>query len=488
MRARVPGGRGAARRPGRPADPGAAGRRPLQAARGRRDDRLDPGPRRPGRRPPRRRARHPDARRRPEVPRGPGAAPAPSTWASWCSAPSPGRDRRRASTRSSASPARCAPPAWTPRPDGCRRRSRRSPCSTPPPRPTSTGPAGLSLCAAHDDARALRPGLRGVLPGRGTAPAAAGRRPTADQLRCDRRWPTRSPRTAPRTTPACRWRCRTPRRPSSSPPPGLRRHGRRRAGHGRSPPRRAWPCPASCGGRDATGPAAADRSTAGASCATCCARAANRAGSTGARTGDRPRRIVLARRRQRVDVRLRRRRCSASPTRPSARDGAPVEVFTLGTRLTRVTAELGHRDPDAAMAAVGRAVAGRAAAPGWARCSRSCSTTGASGGPRAARSWWCCPTAGSAATRRCSASRWAACPPRAPGRVGQPAQGRHGFEPPAAGLAAALPHVDDFVSGHSIAALEDLADVVRGRRRERPGTNAGVAGVGTYRAPGVDPR
>jgi uncharacterized protein len=46
-----------------------------------------------------------------------------------------------------------------------------------------------------------------------------------------------------------------------------------------------------------------------------------------------------------------------------------------------------------------------------------------------------------------------------------PRKGRDGFEPTAAGLAAALPHVDDFVSGHSLAALEELAEVVLGRRR-----------------------
>jgi len=49
-----------------------------------------------------------------------------------------------------------------------------------------------------------------------------------------------------------------------------------------------------------------------------------------------------------------------------------------------------------------------------------------------------------------------------------PRAGRPGFEPVAAGMAVALPSVDDFVSGHSVAALEHLAAVVAGvgRRRE----------------------
>src|SRR5690606_7685737 len=68
-----------------------------------------------------------------------------------------------------------------------------------------------------------------------------------------------------------------------------------------------------------------------------------------------------------------------------------------------------------------------------------------------------------------------------------PRKAREGFEPTAAGLAAALPHVDDFVSGHSIVALEELADVVLGRRRAPVGTNRGSGGVDPYRAPGVEP-
>ena len=34
------------------------------------------------------------------------------------------------------------------------------------------------------------------------------------------------------------------------------------------------------------------------------------------------------------------------------------------------------------------------------------------------------------------------------------------YAPLARGMAAALPHVDEFVEGHSLASLEDLAEVV----------------------------
>jgi uncharacterized protein with von Willebrand factor type A (vWA) domain len=47
-----------------------------------------------------------------------------------------------------------------------------------------------------------------------------------------------------------------------------------------------------------------------------------------------------------------------------------------------------------------------------------------------------------------------------------PRKGRPGFAPVAGGLAAALPHVDDFVEGHSLGALERLAVVVAGARRQ----------------------
>jgi uncharacterized protein with von Willebrand factor type A (vWA) domain len=42
-----------------------------------------------------------------------------------------------------------------------------------------------------------------------------------------------------------------------------------------------------------------------------------------------------------------------------------------------------------------------------------------------------------------------------------PHQGRPGFEPATAGMRAALPSVDDFVAGHSLAALERVVEVVR---------------------------
>ena len=43
-----------------------------------------------------------------------------------------------------------------------------------------------------------------------------------------------------------------------------------------------------------------------------------------------------------------------------------------------------------------------------------------------------------------------------------PLKAAPGYEPLARGMAAALPHVDRFVPGHSLTALSELADIVAG--------------------------
>ena len=42
-----------------------------------------------------------------------------------------------------------------------------------------------------------------------------------------------------------------------------------------------------------------------------------------------------------------------------------------------------------------------------------------------------------------------------------PHKGREGYLPVQSGMVAALPHVDDFVAGHSLATLEQLLEVIR---------------------------
>jgi uncharacterized protein with von Willebrand factor type A (vWA) domain len=43
-----------------------------------------------------------------------------------------------------------------------------------------------------------------------------------------------------------------------------------------------------------------------------------------------------------------------------------------------------------------------------------------------------------------------------------PHKGAVGYQPVQLGMAAALPHVDDFVAGHSLAAFEKVLEVIAG--------------------------
>jgi uncharacterized protein len=145
------------------------------------------------------------------------------------------------------------------------------------------------------------------------------------------------------------------------------------------------------------------------------------------------------------------------------RRGVRTEVFTLGTRLTRVTREMAGPDPERAMGAVAAAV------PDWSGGTRLgvllrefLDRWGQRGVARGAvvvimSDGWerDDPAVLGAQMRRLAllARRVVWCNPRA---------GRAGFAPLAGGLAAALPYVDDFVSGHSLAALEQLARIVAG--------------------------
>jgi uncharacterized protein with von Willebrand factor type A (vWA) domain len=147
----------------------------------------------------------------------------------------------------------------------------------------------------------------------------------------------------------------------------------------------------------------------------------------------------------------------------SRRSGTRTEVFTLGTRLTRVTRQLAVRDPEAAMRAVAELV------PDWSGGTRLgvllrefLDRWGQRGTARGAvvvilSDGWERDDAAELGRQMARLSRLAR-------RVvwSNPRRGRPGFAPLAAGLVAALPYVDDFVDGHSLAALERLARVVVG--------------------------
>jgi uncharacterized protein with von Willebrand factor type A (vWA) domain len=154
----------------------------------------------------------------------------------------------------------------------------------------------------------------------------------------------------------------------------------------------------------------------------------------------------------------------------SRRRGVDTEVFTIGTRLTRVTRELASPDPDTAMAAVSAAVPDYSGGTRLGVLLRDfLDRWGQRGMARGAvvvvlSDGWerDDPVLLGDQMRRLGllAHRVVWCNPR---------KGRPGFAPLAGGLAAALPHVDDFVEGHSLAALQQLARVVAGASRRPVG-------------------
>jgi len=146
-----------------------------------------------------------------------------------------------------------------------------------------------------------------------------------------------------------------------------------------------------------------------------------------------------------------------------------VETFVFSTRLTRITRMLRRRDLDRALAEVGRSVhdfsggtrIGQAVADFNRRWARRVLGHGAvvivvsdgwdRGDPAVL-------TAELSRLRR-SAHRliWL-----------NPLLGSEGYEPVTRGMAAALPHTDDFLAAHNVQALDELGELLAGLDRRRP--------------------
>jgi uncharacterized protein with von Willebrand factor type A (vWA) domain len=143
-----------------------------------------------------------------------------------------------------------------------------------------------------------------------------------------------------------------------------------------------------------------------------------------------------------------------------------VEVFALGTRLTRLTRQLAWRHADAAVAAAAADVVDYAGG------------TRLGDGLAAFNDRWGVRGVARGAVVVIVSDGWDR---GDPGRLGaemarlhrvahrvvwvNPLKASPGYAPLARGMAAALPHVDDFVEGHSAASLEVLAAVAAGRPR-----------------------
>jgi len=145
----------------------------------------------------------------------------------------------------------------------------------------------------------------------------------------------------------------------------------------------------------------------------------------------------------------------------ATRNRARTEVFTIGTRLTRVTRSMRLRDGEAALGAAGQAV------PDW------------SGGTRlgevlqAFLDRWGQRGLARGAVVVVMSDGWERGDPtllreqmrrlrRLAHRVVwvNPHRGKDGYAPVQAGIVAALPFVDEFIAGHSMATFEQALEVV----------------------------
>ncbi|MXZ85401.1 MAG: VWA domain-containing protein [Acidimicrobiia bacterium] len=138
-----------------------------------------------------------------------------------------------------------------------------------------------------------------------------------------------------------------------------------------------------------------------------------------------------------------------------------VEVFTIGTRLTRITRELSSRDPDRALGAATDAVSD------WSGGTRLGDTLAEF------NELWGIRGMARGATVVILSDGWDRGSPEVMAeqmarlhRVTHrlvwvnPLKATPGYQPLAQGMAAALPHVDDFIEGHSLQSLDRLAEVL----------------------------
>jgi uncharacterized protein with von Willebrand factor type A (vWA) domain len=145
-----------------------------------------------------------------------------------------------------------------------------------------------------------------------------------------------------------------------------------------------------------------------------------------------------------------------------------VEAFSLGTRLTRVTKELNSRDPDLALRQASERVQDWSGGTRLGECLRRFNDLwGVRGMARGAivvilSDGWDRGDPAVLGEQMCRLHRvtydliWV-----------NPLKVTPGYAPLARGMAAALPYVDHFVEGHSLVAMEELANVIAGASTRR---------------------
>ena len=136
-----------------------------------------------------------------------------------------------------------------------------------------------------------------------------------------------------------------------------------------------------------------------------------------------------------------------------------VEAFVFATRLTRITRHLSWRDPDAALARAGGAVEDWSGGTrlgavlhdfnaSWGDLARGAVVVVLSDGWDRGDPSVLAPEL-ERVRRHAHRIVWV-----------NPLKASPGYAPLARGMAAALPYVDNFVEGHSLAAMEQLVEVI----------------------------
>jgi uncharacterized protein with von Willebrand factor type A (vWA) domain len=157
----------------------------------------------------------------------------------------------------------------------------------------------------------------------------------------------------------------------------------------------------------------------------------------------------------------------------SARPRGLVEVFVLGTRLTRITRALSWRDPDVALAEAARS------ATDWFGGTRL------GDGLKAFNDEWGVRGMARGAVVVVLSDGWDRGDPASLAAEMQrlrrvahrivwvnPLKASPGYAPVVRGMAAALPFLDAFVDGHSLGSLENLVDVISGESPARAARRA----------------
>ena len=158
-----------------------------------------------------------------------------------------------------------------------------------------------------------------------------------------------------------------------------------------------------------------------------------------------------------------------------------VEAFAIGTRLTRMTKELHSRDPDTALAAASMRVHDWSGGTRLGDCLRVFNDQ------------WGVRGMARGAIVVILSDGWDRGDPEVLAEQMQrlqrisyqtvwvnPLKVTPGYAPLARGMAAALPFVDDFVEGHSLTAMQELARVIANaapRRSHTPGSHTTGAGM-----------